>query len=408
MYALHRGSMVMPSYRKLAGLSPTIAVAIITLIVVVSGVMVYMWVSKGVKQQAVEASERGRIIGSAVKIDAVQVGPGYVLVYARSLGGTHIVDHIYLYDSEGKLLGELELQQPILLQPGKPAVIAIPLLLVEEARGYQGRVRIVLSTQAGVLNAWSTVDLASASAHFTVVGLIAGRGVSCSLGNLRVDPSQIHWLYVDVATGRYKFRYIGGSNIQSLEGTARVITNSNTLNLKSMEGDEIYRLGPVVIIVNPYRASHDYSVTVIDIRNRSHEFNLKGLIDDPSIVVIDAVILWEDLWRPNTTSSLDNYIDHVIRVTIFTNSTARIEVMRASGCYLHMFMYSPRGLPGFDSVPDIVKEYMDNSYRLPRDLGVVYVKSHGAAVPPLESSDIWDPVEGRWVSSWPPVFTVTG
>ncbi|WP_338250503.1 hypothetical protein [Pyrodictium abyssi] len=403
----------MPSYRRLAGLSSTTAVAIITLIAVVSGVMIYMWVSKGVEQQAGEASETGRIISGAVKIDAIQAGPGYVLVYARSLGGTYTVDHVYLYDSAGRLLGELEPQPPILLRPGEPTVIAIPLLLVEEARGYQGRVRVVLSTRAGKLSAWGTVDLTAAATYSTVVGLLAGRDVSCRLGDRRVDVNQIHWLYVDVATGRYSFRYIGGGSVQSLEGTARVIADSNVLDLSKMTPEERYSLGPVVVIVNPYRAARDYEVTVIDTYGGRHTFPLPRLVDDPAKVVIDVVVLWEDLWTPANRPSpqrgknyLDNYIDHVIRVTVFTNSTARIEVLHASGCFLHMFMYSPRGLPSFDSVPDIVEEYMASSYRLPRDRGVVYVKSHRAAVPPLEDRDIWDPVEGRWVMSWPPVFTV--
>ncbi len=85
------------------------------------------------------------------------------------------------------------------------------------------------------------------------------------------------------------------------------------------------------------------------------------LVKDPHQVLIDALILWEDLWWPRTSAVLDDYLDHVIRFTLFVNGTARIEVVKAKGCYLHMFIYGS-STPSFDIIPSVVKEYMDNGH----------------------------------------------
>jgi len=240
----------------------------------------------------------------------------------------------------------------------------------------------------------------------TIVGLLAGRCCSCDVGDRSLNLTEIHWLYVNLVTGWYRFRYIDGSITREASGYARVLT-SNTLYLNGTEWLERYHLGPVVIMLNPERGAKDYTVTIVDINGVVHEYTLRKLVDDPSLVAIDAVVFWEDTWWPSTSTLLDNYIDHVIRVTVFVNDTVRIEVMAASGCFLHMFMYSISGLPDFNEVPSIVRKYLENNYRLSASDGVVYVKTHGAGVPPLDSRDIWDPVGDRWVSSWPVVFTLT-
>jgi hypothetical protein len=270
-----------------------------------------------------------------------------------------------------------------------------------------GLARVVVATTAGVEAEYYPVDLSAAAPASMMIGLVAGHCCSCSVGDRSLSTSDLHWVYVNLATGEYRVRYLSGSTVREARGYARVLLNASTLDLSKLSWSERYALGPVVIMVNPYMATRDYTVTIIDINGGVHQFILHRLVDDPSQVVLDAAAFWEDLWWPGTTASLDNYIDHVIRVTVFANKTARVEVLHASGCYLHMLMYRPGGLPGFDSVPGIIERYLANDYRLPQSDGVVYVKTHGASVPPAGDSRVWDPVRGVWVEEWPIIFSIS-
>lgn len=155
--------------------------------------------------------------------------------------------------------------------------------------------------------------------------------------------------------------------------------------------------------MNPHFAAEPYSVTIVDIYGNSHTINLESLVSSKQLVGLDAVVFWENLWWLGTRAPLDNYIDHVVRVTSFTNNTVRIEVIMASERYLHMMFINP--LPASKKImQSIVCQYMANNYIFPAESGVVYVKTHGARVPPLDQYDIWDLVNNIWATTWPPVF----
>jgi len=262
------------------------------------------------------------------------------------------------------------------------------------------------TTSGAEARVWVSVSRLGGSAS-TWLGLLAARDVSCDIGDLDVDPARIHWVYVNLVTGEYRMRYLDGSTSRDASGRARLLYDTNVLNLSAMSWDERYSLGPVVAFINPTRASQAYTVTVITIQGYRIVFYLTPLPGAPEGVAVDMVLLWEDLWWPGTPASLDNYVDHAVRVTVFTNDTLRVEILRASGCYLHMLLYRPGGLPGFDSIPGLAREYQASGHRLPAGSGVVYVKSHGAWVPASDMDGrIWDPERGVWLRSWPIVFLV--
>ena len=388
---------------RLGGLTGLPAVAAIIITVVAASLMVYVYTHHAVEKAGSEASGAPLC---KVKIDAVSVGEGFIVVYARGLECSLKIDRIYVQDINGNTVGYIPVVPPVTLRPGETRAIIAPLTLLQSPRGNVSlpeRVRISLASGSGV----TAPALLEGDVHrLTVsatIGLLASRGVSCSVGDLRVDPARIHWVYINLVNGMYKFKYVGGSTVRVASGKALIFTN-DTLDLSKMSWSQRYRLGPVVVMLNPYRATRTYTVQVINIRGGVARYTLAPLASDENQVVYDAVLLWEDLWWPGTRASLDNYIDHVVRVTFFTNSTVRLEVLHMSGCYLHMLIYRPGGPPPFDTVPSIVRQYMSNSYRLPASAGVVYVKSHGAWAPPISSNKIWDPVNGAWVTSWPPVF----
>ncbi|KSW11589.1 hypothetical protein CF15_01785 [Pyrodictium occultum] len=389
------------------GVSHLVTSALLLLVSVISIAFIYIYAVHVAEGPSGSPANARHAVYSAIRIEVAGGGPGYIVVYARSLGEPTSITHIYIYDDGGRLLGVYRPAKPVRVEPGRPAAVAIPLILVPGLRGYTGGLRVVVSTSSGTLGV-GYVDTSAARSPITVIGLLAGEDVSCDLGNLSVDPGQMHWFYMDLATGRYDFRYTTSSGVAGASGYTKVFIDSSVLDLYSMRDswEERHKLGPAVLFINPYRAGEEYNVTVIDINGNKHVFTLPKLVDDPDKVVIDALLLWEDLWKPVDGGNLDNYIDHVVRVTIFANSTVRIEPIRASGCYLHMFLYSPRGLPSIDSVPDLIREYMENNYRLPAGAGAVYVKAHGAWLPPAGTGHLWDPVKGEWVATWPPVFVV--
>ena len=378
------------------------ATAAIILVAIAASVAIYAYTHHAVEKGGSEAS--GSPLCKA-KIDAVSMGQGFLVVYARSLDCTVTVDRVYIQDINGNTIGYIPLVPPVTLRPGETRALVAPLALLQAAgnTSLPDRIGVVLATATGVaVSTPVTGDVRRLTAS-AIIGLLASRGVSCSVGDLRVDPARIHWVYINLVDGTYRFKYIDGSTVRTASGKALILTN-DTLDLSEMNWSQRYSLGPVVIMLNPYRATRTYTVQVVNIKGNVTRYVLNPLVSDENQVVYDAVLLWEDLWWPGTTASLDNYIDHVVRVTFFTNSTVRLEVLHMSGCYLHMLIYRPEGPPPFDSIPSIVEQYVSNNYRLPASAGVVYVKSHGAWAPPISANKIWDPVNGEWITSWPLVF----
>jgi len=275
------------------------------------------------------------------------------------------------------------------LSPGSDAVCSFEVRDYYAAGGDPG---VALTLYHEVYMGWGAV---SSKVRAAELGLVAGRSGT----GLDTDPDYIHWVYLNLTTGVYKLRYLSGTVVRNASGAVTVVPG-NFLDLQALTWDERYALGPLVVFNNPYRATADYNVTIRDINGVNHTFTLYRLVDDPESVVMDVLIAWEDLWWPNTIASLDNYIDHVVRLTLFANGTARVEVLHASGGYLHMFMLNKR-LPDFDTVPLIVEKYVNNSYQLDPEDSVLYVKAHGDVVTST-SGQVWDPVNATWVT--PPLI----
>ncbi len=383
------------------GLSNIVAVVVLIVMIVALSLFLYMSYS-----QRFRVPEIRKEIG-LMRVEGVRAGIGFVDLFVKSLDVETDVDMLYLVECDSmKVYTAVKLPSKIHVVPGRTVLIHAPLIgLGIDLESLPSEACVALGTRKGItLVSSSPIPFAyylRLAAEKATIGLVAARDVSCTVGDLNVDPSQVHWIYLNLVTGRYRFEYVSGTDVRYLEGRATFIFENSTLDLSRMSWDQRYGLGPVVIFVNPYFATQNYSIHVIDIHGNDHSFTLEKLVDSVEQVSMDIVALWEDLWWPNTSSDLDNYVDHVVRLTVFVNNTARIEVISASGCYLHMFMLSP---PSFEEVEKIVEEYQENGHRLDAESGVVYVKSHGAAIPPLDPYDIWDPVNGEWVSKWPPVF----
>ena len=240
-----------------------------------------------------------------------------------------------------------------------------------------------------------------AAASRAFVGFLAERDYGGRA--LDMNPNRIHYVRINLVTGEYELIYIDGDDVKTASGRAKVLKDTNVIDLSKLSWEERYKLGPVIVFVNPYFAAKDYEVEIIDIRGTHLKIPMEKLVDDKSLVGLDALVCWEDLWWPGTSASLDDYQDHIVRVTVFTNNVVRIEIVYTEAGYIHVFFIDP---PSADKgkLQDLVRRYMDNNYRLPFETGVVYVKAHNVEIPPLDSHDLWDPVAGEWVTEWPPEF----
>jgi len=400
---------------QLRSISPVASAAIVILVVIVTTLAIYIWVKNPVSSpKGAVSSAISEISSIGVKVEAIYAGPGYILAYVHSLGGQYTVTHVYLYDGAGRLLGDASISPPVTIDPGKTSIIAIPLANVR-GRMYTGTVRLVFSTSTGLMvpSTSTTMTVMPAS---TMIGLVIGRSIlysnpyncpksSLNPAGLTTDWRHIHWVYANLVTGQYIYRFIDGKYVFNKQGRGIVVKNTNKIDLRKIGVKKLLDAGPVIVFINPTRASTNYRVTITDINGHTMRFTLYKLVNDPSSVIIDALACFEDLWTPyNKNGHGFNYGDHVVRITIFRNNTVRIEVLWASGWYLHMFMYNPSGLPPFDSVPEIVKKYIQNSCdSLTRGDSVIYVKAHLAWYPYHGSRSvcgklrfIWDPVHKVW------------
>ncbi len=374
--------------------SSAIVTAMLLLLIVAVSVSILLY--KGVIKLESKATGGKTSFGS-ITCEAVKAGRGFIILYLRSLGFSGYIDKVYFYDADNNVLtGTLTLPGKIRISSGETVWVKIPFMLVNGTIPTHCYIKV--GTSNGYVIGVGSEDLQRylESARKAVFGFLAGRTGT----GLDLSPSYMHWVYINFATMTYKFRYISGAVVRDASGKATLLFK-NSLDLSKLSWSQRYALGPIVIFFNPYYATKDYRVSITDIYGSTATYDLTPLTSNPDVVVYDVLLCWEDLWWPGTTASLDNYIDHVVRITVFINNTARIEIMHASGGFLHMFILNP---PPFDTIPSIVNTYLANGYRLPASDGIVYVKAHGAYVPPISVGDIWDPVNGVWITTWPPVF----
>jgi len=216
--------------------------------------------------------------------------------------------------------------------------------------------------------------------------------------------SRYHWVYLDLAAGTYEFMRIKRGTPYPANGTLTIIT-TGTIDLSTMTYSEKYALGPVLVFVNPYAAAQDYTITIIDANGNPITFQLPALTDNPGTVMIDLVLAWEERWWPDAARDfIDNYADHVVRVTVFANGTARSETLYARARFLHMYLFNTT-LPPFHSIPAILQEYDNNGYTLDPAYGVRYVKPRNTEITNDPTVQVWDPNTGTWTSP-PLVYTV--
>lgn len=150
--------------------------------------------------------------------------------------------------------------------------------------------------------------------------------------------SSPHWVVIDYYFGKYMIFQSVDNDFIAERGPAfgeiPIYTNRNNfvIQLSSSSWQARPIDSPIIIFKNP-------NITTIWIFNwtdpwGSHLFRVypfDGAIDD-------MLIFWEDLFNPfNPPPSLDDWKDHVLRLTVLENNKYRIAVYLAKGGYKHQF-----------------------------------------------------------------------
>jgi len=286
------------------------------LFVVLSVLYIYVWKNMSTISTVKKAAS------SPIVITGIHYTIDGIIIDVRATVAPTYVSYVYLmaYPSRA-IIDVIKLNPPIYVPVGKTVSVFVNIgpLLSKISSKY---ILIAVGSSKGSTIAVFGVPIPvkqiehrlSKSTEFALLAARTGTG-------LNLDPTQIHFVIINPALGTYDFYYVDGSTIEEVTGKLTLLTK-NKLYLNETKFSYRYNtLGPVVVFVDPYKATETYTVTIVDISGGVHTFTLKKLVSNPSLVVEDYLVCWEDLWWPGTTASLDNYIDEVIRVTIFINGT---------------------------------------------------------------------------------------
>ena len=385
----------------------SITTVILLLILVSAAIVLTIYFSLAGR---IPSSERGPKPG-AIVIEAVDAGLGFIKLYVRSINLDAIVDIVYFYDEQGDLIAAYKLPRPFELHPGSLIIIDIPLLylnaqLLENPIGGGIVERLASARYVGLGVVGGPVFRARLPVHSFLVALRRASMVefgilvdpSLSYGDPReivLTPPSYRYIVFNPVVGYWVMFYWSNNGLKRVEGALTLLEHP-VLNLSSLSWSERYSLGPVIVFINPYRGSKRYTVTIVTIYGGGYSFTLEPL-PDPQHIVLDVVVAWEDEWYPGTGQPLDNWADHVFRVTLYMNGTVRVEALRYSGTWLHMIFAHA---PSVESLLRLTRLYDDNGYRLPESSGVAYVKIHTSRATGTPSA-IWDPVAGVYITSWP-------
>ena len=332
-------------------MSIKIGILLLIVITILSAVIIYIWITRSIEERL----HREPASAINLKVEAFKVtSSGGVLVYVRNIASTSAkIDAIYLIQGSNVALVKRSSE---IIKAGEVKLIIIDSLSLRRVTiSGVGKCYIKLASVEGPESNIVIPSHIIASALERKPALIG----------LQAIVSSSHWIALDYSSGHYKLYGDYGPGISQrtfiTEGNAPIITNTNeyTISTSWVSWDQKPVNSPVLIVVNPTKASQDWIFTWKD-PHGIHKFYLENLRGD---IEIDFLIFWEDIYYPPTTPSLDDWKDHVIRITVFTNGTYRIAVYMAKGGYSHKFYLGIQ--KPYENIPDQVDK-------------LVYTKPFGA------------------------------
>ncbi len=332
-----------------------ITVLLLILVTVSASLVVYLWFTEYAGKQRADTTETAE----RLKIEGVTVlADGSISVYVRNIGDYIVnVDRIMIMTPTGLIVADFPIQTSI--EPGKVKSLTFPGAAFRQNVPSQRRYLIKVSSR-GAAMAFSYVE-----GRVINEALQTEAPPLCLLANTSsIDDDRFHWVVFRYDSGKYYiYGNYGVSDPPELvkEGTALILSgvDSYTITTEWVSWEDRPVDTPVILVFNPKMGKEDWVFTWVD-PHGTHRFYLQGLSEQAAV---DFLVFWEDLFYPaEPPSQVDDWKDHVVRVTLFTNNTYRIAVFLAKGGYSHKF-YLP-----------VTVEFE----RVPWDQSPVYTKPFGA------------------------------
>ncbi len=151
-----------------------------------------------------------------------------------------------------------------------------------------------------------------------------------------VAYSTPHWVVFNYITGNYLiYQSTDGdlnAEFEHSEGTAPILQNIDNYTIQTSWSSWNNRPvnSPIIIVKNPSKNS----IWVFNWTDPYGSFLFR--LYPVENAIDDFLVFWEDLYNPfNPPSSLDDWKDHVVRVTLLPGNVYRIAVYIAKGEYKH-------------------------------------------------------------------------
>ena len=311
---------------RLSGISSIIGVLMLIVITITGAILVYGFIVGGLMPSLSTTPSKP----PQTSLESVQVlDSGGLVLYVRNLENYELTaDAFYIIDPITKTA---LFYRPVRVDipPKGVGEIIIPSIFVKkEVNPDQSAYMIKLSLSEGGV---ATIPLPSsylkeASQKRVLLGFLA---------NISSNSNELHWVIFDYSSGHY---WLCGNHSPPrliTEGYAPILEGINeyTITTTWIPWDQRPIDSPIIIVVNPTYATEDWIFTwhALDGTFKFYLQKLEGEVE------IDFLVFWEDIYYPPTRPSMDDWKDHVVRVTSFTNGTYRIAVFMAKGGYSHKF-----------------------------------------------------------------------
>ena len=342
------------------GVSSVVSLLLLIVLVTVGALIIYLWISPLIGQTTSSTAH----LPPNLKAEAFKVTPsGGVIVYVRNIGETTAkIDAIYFIRSN---TGVLVKRADEVIKPGEAkAIVVDSFSLRRVASENGGKCYVKLSCVGGsevIITIPSHIISSALKREPQLIGL---RAITWSS----------HWIILDYSKGYYKLYGDYGPGISGrtfiTEDYAPILNNVDeyTIAKNWVSWNDRPVNSPVIVVINPTKASQDWIFTWHD-PHGTYKFYLEKLQGQ---VELDFLIFWEDLYYPPTKPNLDDWKDHVIRVTVFSNGTYRIAVYLAKGGYSHEFYLGVE--EPYENLPDQFDK-------------LIYTKPHG---------EPWSSIEGGY------------
>jgi len=350
------------------GVSHVFTSVVVCILVVVVSLLFYVFSSGFVVRMP---SSRSVSDVGKMYVVGYRSGPGYLVYYVVTRGPIVVRDVVIEY-LNGSIACVEVFPGGLRLEPGTVNTIPIIGTLLHCERPIPDVGYVLFTSSSSVLAMSSPVKLRPIKHGLEELRFAYFEDeVARSSNRLYVNLSSDYWdsILVYPFAKIYAVRCQGNKCGSIWTKTTTVLPiGQNVLDIADMTLEQRYNLGPIVVVINPTYATENWTFKIIDALGGVHTFTLKKLVDSRTKVVIDMLLLWEDTWHPgvlkeiqeglyNPDYVIDNWLDSIIRITIFVNDTIRIHVLSEGGAWMHAFFLEP---PEPSSIENFLEKEIPN------------------------------------------------